>query len=92
MEGLKRPTTPGVKFHLGDIRKKEVDEFVRTAREKSAPGGAGVSYKLYKYCEHLRHKLFLLLRELWQKGKVVDEWCKAEGIYLPKESLPDWPV
>ena len=43
MEGFKRPAKSGVKFDRGDIKKKEVDEFVRTARRaNSAPGGDGV--------------------------------------------------
>ena len=86
MEGLKHPTKPGVKFQLGDLRGKELDTFVKKARAKSAPGGDGVSYKVYKYCERLRRKLFLLLKDLWSEGKLVDDWCKAEGIYLPKEA------
>ena len=86
MNGLKYPTAPGVKFQLGDFKEKELDNFVRKTRAKSAPGGDGVSYKVYKYCDRLRHKLFLLLRELWREGGLVDEWCNAEGIYLPKEA------
>ena len=86
MSGLKHPTAPGIKFQLGAIKEKEVDNFVRKTRAKSAPGGDGVSYKVYKYCDRLRHKLFLLLRELWREGGLVDNWCNAEGIYLPKEA------
>ena len=85
MKGLKHPSSPGVKFQLGRLKEKELDDFVRKSRAKSAPGGDGVSYKVYKYCDRLRHKLFLLLKELWQKESLVDEWCNAEGIYLPKE-------
>ena len=86
MEGLKHPTSPGVKFQLGDLKEKELDAFVRKSRAKSSPGGDGVSYKVYKYCDRLRHKLFLLLKELWREEGLVDDWCKAEGIYLPKEA------
>ena len=89
MEGSKRPTKPGIKFDLGDIKKKEVDVFVKKARAKSAPGRDGLSYKVNKYCEHLIQKSFLLLRELWQKGEIVDEWCKAERMFLPKEAEAD---
>ena len=86
MKGLKHPATPGVKFQLGDLKEKELDNFVKKSRAKSSPGGDGVSYKVYKYCDRLRHKLFLLLRELWRDGGIVDDWCRAEGIYLPKEA------
>ena len=81
---MKYPTKPGVGFQVGNFKEKEVDDFVRKARAKSAPGGDGVSYKVYKYCDRLRHKLFMLLRQLWREGEIVDEWCKAEGVYLPK--------
>ena len=57
MEGLKYPTRPGREFNLGDLKAKEVDDFVRKATEKSAPGRDGVSYKVYKYCNRLRNKL-----------------------------------
>ena len=77
MRGLKRPTAPGVSYQLGPIREKEVDEFVRKARAKSAPGGDGVSYKVFKYCDKLRHTLFEILRDLWKEmrsSKIGAEW------------------
>ena len=58
MRGLKHLTTPGVKFHLGPIKEKYVDELIRRVRIKSAPGGDVVSYKVFKYCDRLRHILF----------------------------------
>ena len=85
MRGLKRPTTPGVSYQLGPIREKEVDEFVRKARAKSAPGGDGVSYKVLKYCDKLRHTLSEMLRDLWKDKEIVKDWCRAEGVYLPKK-------
>ena len=36
MSGLKHPTAPGIKFQLGAIKEKEVDNFVRKTRAKSA--------------------------------------------------------
>lgn len=85
IDGLKRPSEPGREFDLSDFKAREVDEFVRKARAKSAAGRDGVSYKVYKYCDKLRNKLFLLLRKMWKEGDLVDNWCQAEGIYLPKE-------
>ena len=85
MRGLKRPTAPGVSYQFGPIREKEVDEFVRKARAKSAPGGDDVSYKVFKYCDKLRHTLFEMLRDLWKDKEIVKDWCRAEGVYLPKE-------
>ena len=86
MEGLKYPTAPGFDFPLGPLWEDEVDNFVKKARAKSAPGGDGVSYKVFKYCKNLRHSLFCMLRDLWDEKELVDEWCTAEGIYLPKEA------
>ena len=86
IEGLKYPTEPGFDFPLGPLWEDEVDNFVRKARAKSAPGGDGVSYKVFKYCKKLRNMLFRMLRDLWEEKELVDDWCTAEGIYLPKES------
>ena len=38
MKGLKRPTKSGIKFQIGDIKEKEVDNFVKKARAKSSRG------------------------------------------------------
>ena len=85
MRGLKRPTAPCVSYLLGSIREKEVDEFVRKASAESAPGGDGVSYKVFKYCDKLRHTLFEMLRDLWKDKEIVKDWCRVEGMYLSKE-------
>ena len=83
--GLLRPTRPGVPFDLSDLRKKEVDDFIRKARSKSSPGNDGISYKVYKQCPKLRKQLFLLLRQMFRKKDAAERWFIAEGIYLPKE-------
>ena len=83
---LKKPTSPGVKFNLENIKKKELDDFIKKTRAKSAPGNDGVSYKVYKYCPKLRTKLFLLIKEMWHRKDVAERWCIAEGLYLPKEA------
>ena len=64
---------------------KEVDEFVRKSRAKSAQGGDGVSYKVSTYCDKLEHTLFEMLRDLWKDKEIVNDWCTAEGVCLPKE-------
>ena len=86
MDGLFYPTPPSFKFPLEPLREHEVDDFVKKARAKSAPGADGVSYRVFKYCKKLRHSLFRLLDWLWYDKELVDEWCTAEGIYLPKEA------
>ena len=85
MQGLKRPPPPGVKFNMGDITVEEVSNFVRKARAKSAPGRDGISYKAFKYCPKLRKSLAYRLGALWEKPDLLEEWCTAEGVYLPKE-------
>lgn len=85
MKGFRRPTAPGAQFDMSDIKKKEVDDFVKKARAKSKPGNDGITYKVYKQCPKLRMRLFLLIREMWRAKDVADRWCIAEGIYLPKE-------
>ena len=85
IEGLRRPSPPGIPFDVGDIKKSEFDAFIKKARAKSSPGNDGVSYKAYKYCPRLRLQLFFLVREMWMKKDVAKRWCIAEGIYLPKQ-------
>ena len=75
VRGLKRPTAPGIQFNLGLIDEKEVDDFVKKARAKSAPGGDGVSYKVFKYCKKLRDMLHNLLKMLWEERELVEGRC-----------------
>ena len=71
---------------MKDLKKKEVDDFVKKARTKSCPGNDGISYKVYKRCDKIRRQLFLLLRQMWRKKKVAEKWHVSEGLYLPKEA------
>ena len=43
MARLQKPTALGVTFDVNDIKMKEVDDFVRNAPSKSAPGNDGIS-------------------------------------------------
>jgi len=45
----------------------------------------GLSYKLYKQCERVVAILTNLLNKLWKAGYVPEEWCRANGVYIPKE-------
>jgi hypothetical protein len=83
--GNKRPTEPGCGFYTGKITKAEVDDAVSKARAKSAPGMNRISYKVYKMCPRVRGLLAELLDELWTRGIIPDEWCSADGVYIPKE-------
>ena len=85
MAAMKRPTAPGVQFNMDGLKMKEVEDFVKKARAKAAPGNDGICYKVYKYCTKLRLRLFLLLKDMWKNKEVAERWSIAEGIYLPKE-------
>jgi hypothetical protein len=44
-----------------------------------------VPYKLYKRCPRLLHRLWKILRVIWRRGKVAQQWRFAEGVWIPKE-------
>ena len=64
---------------------KEVQEVVRKSRSRSAPGPSGVLYKVYKYYPRLLKRLWKILRVVWRRGKVAQQWIRAEGVWIPKE-------
>lgn len=58
MEGkLYSPEEPTISFDDREPRLQEVNDFLRKARGRSAPGPNGISYKVYKNCERLRRRL-----------------------------------
>ena len=79
---LEEPETP---FRAGGLRLYEAREFIRKARACSAPGLNGVSFKLYKNCPTVLEQLVCLLQRAWREGYVAQEWCLADGIWIPKE-------
>ena len=83
--GLPVLEAPGTPFNLGGVRSKEVGDFVRKARAASAPGINGISYKLYKNCPSVLLILTGLLQRAWREGVVPEEWCLADGVWIPKE-------
>ena len=85
IQGVPRPSQPGVPLDLEEPRLAEVQEVVRKARASSAPGGNGIPYLLYKRCPEVLRILWGLLRVAWRKGVVPQEWCIAEGVFIPKE-------
>lgn len=85
IEGLIRPSPPGVSIDLSAVKLKEVRDVIRKARTKSASGPNGVSYAVYKNCPKLVSSLWRILAKVWEVGEVPECWCKADGIYIPKE-------
>ena len=85
LRDLPKPQDPTVMFDDSGIKLKEVRDFVHKARAGSAPGLNGISYNLYKNCPHVLRKLTVLLQQAWKKAIVPQEWCLADGIWIPKE-------
>ncbi|KAJ8359538.1 hypothetical protein SKAU_G00160630 [Synaphobranchus kaupii] len=56
-EPVIRPPEPTEAFDLREPLLKEVQDVVKKARSRSAPGLSGTSYKVYKHCPKLLHRL-----------------------------------
>lgn len=76
---------PLVEFNTSESTWKEVQEVVTSARASSAPGLSQVPYKVYKRCPNLLKILWNLLRVIWRRETIMDQWRQAEGIWIPKE-------
>ena len=76
---------PVVKFDTRLPTWKEMHEVVRAARSASAPGPSGVPYIVYKQCNGILQILWTLLRVIWRRCKIVEQYRFAEGLLIPKE-------
>ena len=83
---IETPEAPNTEFDSKDITWKEVQQVVRKARAKSAPGPSGIPYLFYKKCPKVLKVLWRLLVIAWRKGIVPEAWTKAEGCFVPKEA------
>lgn len=79
------PPEPTLAFNTREPTLKEVEEVVKAARTSSAPGPSGVSYVVYKRCPRLLKRLWKLIKVIWRRGKVAQQWRHAEGVWIPKE-------
>lgn len=79
------PPEPEVQFDMSELRLMEIKEVVHKARACSALGPSGTSYKVYKNCPKLLMRLWKILRVFWRKGKIPEQWRRAEGVWIPKE-------
>lgn len=70
------PEEPTIPFDDGELKWQEVNDFIRKARGRSAPGPNGIPYRVYKNCERLRRRLWRLLKVVRRKN------------HLPGSSLP----
>ena len=85
MSGLSRPSEPGVPFDCGELRWHEVKDFVSRAKGASAAGQNGLSFKFFKQCPSALKELWRILKVFWRREMVPQSWCRAEGVYIPKE-------
>ncbi|XP_049337547.1 uncharacterized protein LOC125802987 [Astyanax mexicanus] len=79
------PPDPSVQFNIKEPTLAEVRDAVRAARTSAAPGPSGVPYKVYKHCPRLLERLWRLIKVVWRRGKIVDQWRYADGVWIPKE-------
>jgi hypothetical protein len=76
---------PEVPFNMKEPSWKEVQDIVKKARSASAPGPSGTAYSVYKHCPRLLRRLWALMKTLWKKGSIPENWKRAEGCFVPKE-------
>ena len=79
---LEGPETP---FRAGGLWLYEARGFIRKARACRAPGLNGISFKLYKNCPTVLEQLVCLLQRAWREVYVAQEWCLADGVWIPNE-------
>ena len=85
MDGIPPLEEPETSLWAGGLRLYEAREFIRKARTCSAPGLNGKSFKLYKNCLTVLEQLVCLLQRARREGYVAQEWCLADGVWIPKE-------
>ena len=85
MDGIPPLEEPETPFRAGGLRLYEAREFIHKARACSATGLNGISFKLYKNCPTVLEQLVCLLQRAWREGYVTQEWCLADGVWIPKE-------
>ncbi len=58
---------------------------VRKARSRAIQGPSETSYKVYKHCPKLLHRLWKIFMVIWRKGKTAQQWRFVEGVLIPRE-------
>ncbi|KAJ8337956.1 hypothetical protein SKAU_G00369220 [Synaphobranchus kaupii] len=78
------PPEPTTAFNTKEPGWKVIQSVVKAARASSAPGTNGMPYLVYKRCPKLTHRLWKILRVIWRRGKVAQQWRFAEAYYDKK--------
>lgn len=68
-----------------DGKKSSVPGSGQEGKGKLSLGPSGVRYKVYKNCPKLLHRLWRIMKVIWRKRKVAEQWQLAEGVWILKE-------
>ena len=79
------PATPSIEFNSMVPSWSEIQEVFKASRSASAPGPGGVPYIVYKRCSNILRRLWWILREIWTRNRVADQWRYSERRWIPKE-------
>ena len=76
------PTNP---FDMKNITLNGVEEVIKKAHSKSAPGPSGLTYKIFKKCPRLTVRFWKLLKTIWRKKDIPQAWLISDGCFVPKK-------
>ena len=76
--------TPSSPIDIDPPSKVEIDEYVKSRRNKSSPGPDGIPYLIYKKCPKIRDFMIYLIRECWVNCVIPDRDKLALKFLLPK--------
>lgn len=76
---LINPPAPTLDFNGKEPSERRSRRWSRNLEQ--APGPSGVPYKVYKNCPKLLHRLWKILKVVWRRGKVSQQWRYAEGVW-----------
>lgn len=76
---------PLVEFDTSEPTWKDVQELVKAARGSSTLGPDGMPHKTYKCWPELLRILWKILRVIWRRGSMAEQWRQVEGVWIPKK-------
>ena len=84
--------TPKMPFPMSVPSFKDFETCVRRARNGSAPGPNGIPYTVWKYCPSLEHRLYTIVRKVWQSAEIPTFWCQASIVLFHKKGETSDPA
>ena len=79
---------PSIEFNSRVPSWSEIQEVVKASRSASALGPCSTLYIVYKQCPNILRLLWRILRAIWTRNRVADQWRYSEGVWIPKEENP----